>query len=66
MIEELPANTQKSRYYYDFLDAIAIISYGIFFPKQLYRKIAFPASKAEILWEQIYRSCPPRDTSISF
>jgi hypothetical protein len=34
------------------LDAIAIGSYGIFFPKQLYRKIAFP-SKAEILWGKI-------------
>jgi phosphatidylethanolamine-binding protein (PEBP) family uncharacterized protein len=34
-------------------DAIAIGSYGIFFPKQLYRKIAFLASKAEILWGKI-------------
>jgi phosphatidylethanolamine-binding protein (PEBP) family uncharacterized protein len=41
------------------LDAIAIGSYGIFFPKQLYRKIAFLASKAEILWGKIiYRSLP--------
>jgi phosphatidylethanolamine-binding protein (PEBP) family uncharacterized protein len=42
------------------LDAIAIGSYGIFFPKQLYRKIAFLASKAEILWKNKYIGpCPP-------
>jgi hypothetical protein len=42
MIEELPANTKVSIIVDDrthLLDAIAI-GHGIFFPKQLYRKIA--------------------------